>query len=372
MCPSACSNGRKIASSRWASMPMPVSLTTNSSISPARRAGEILELVVSDTGIGIDAQRLEAIFRPFEQADGHTARSYGGTGLGLSISRQLAGLLGGTLSVESRTGDGSRFTVTLPIEETDEHLRSARAFAMDDVEMPPSARVLLAEDHDVNRMLVSDMLERCGQFVSIAEDGLQAIERVRAAHGTRDAFDLVLMDVQMPGCDGYAATRAIREGGIGPDELPIVALTANAFAEDVAEARDAGMQGHLAKPLQFEELVVTLKRMLPGAQEPMLVATPAPTGSAASPSPHSPALLERWEARRSEAIDAVNAALASGDFGDVDITALARTVHKLAGSAGMFGEDELGARASAFERALKGSADREECVELAQAMLAAA
>jgi len=348
--------------------------------------GEQITVAVKDTGIGISADRLDRIFNPFEQGENDTARRYGGTGLGLSISRQLAELLGGFLDASSSPGIGTCFTLTLPLVEV-----SHGMFAEDEPDLtepellPQAARILLAEDHDINRLLVTSMLERCNQKVSIAHDGNEAIEMILDSYLKEEPYDLVLMDVQMPGCDGYAATRAIRAEGIRADVLPIIALTANAFPEDIAAARDAGMQAHLSKPLSFSQLVPALQRWLPTKiveEEGQLFTEPrtdteghanvhefdATAGKAA----HSPALFERWQERRSEAIEAVDAAVREGRLTGIEGDELARLVHKLAGTAGMFGEEELGDRAAAFERALRSEVDAEIRVQLAMDLLKAA
>ena len=227
---------------------------------------------VTDSGIGISPLQLETIFLPFTQGEASTARRYGGTGLGLSISRQLAGLLGGRIEVESTPGVGSRFALVLPATLAPPvsppllpELPLALGRAGDDAPgagLAP-ARILLVEDHDINRLLVTEMLERCGQEVDVAHDGNEGIAMVIDAVMRARPYDLVLMDVQMPDCDGLAATRAIRAEGIGPGLLPIIALTANAYPEDVAAARAAGMQAHLAKPVVFAQLARALQRWLP-------------------------------------------------------------------------------------------------------------
>jgi CheY-like chemotaxis protein/HPt (histidine-containing phosphotransfer) domain-containing protein len=293
-------------------------------------------------------------------------------------------------------------------------------------DLPQSSRILLVEDHDVNRLLGTEMLERCGQEVSIAQDGNEAIAMVIDSMVRAKPFDLVFMDIQMPGCDGYAATRAIRGEGIEAETLPIIALTANAFPEDIAAAREAGMQGHLAKPLVFADLARTLQRWLPTriieapativggqaadetrrdedaggaaagsdpvteaarAQRDGEAATSPPNGDMAnapmSPAPfippqsHSPALLARWNARRTEAIEAVRAALEDGVLAENGGTAeardeLARLVHKLAGTAAMFGEAKLGEQAAAFEHALRMKLPADARETLAFALLAMA
>ena len=337
-----------------------------------RTDGEQFSVAVTDTGIGISKSRLGSIFQPFTQAEGDTTRRFGGTGLGLTISRQLAELLGGYIEVESDPGRGSRFTLTLPamraVPASYERLQP-EPICLEDLQH--DSRILLAEDHDVNRLLVSEMLERCGQRVVVAHDGTEAIAMVIDGEVRGKPFDLVLMDIQMPGCDGYAATRAIRAGGIGPDELPIIALTANAFPEDIIAARKAGMQAHLTKPLAFAELARALQRWLPtriveeasGSEGGMHEGRIGPgerdrtAADAAPPRIHSPALVTKWRERRNEAIEAVREAVCNGGLADRNggnkREPLAQLVHKLAGTAAMFGEAELGERASAFEQALR-------------------
>ncbi|MEZ5681611.1 MAG: ATP-binding protein [Erythrobacter sp.] len=336
------------------------------------REGDKLAFSVEDSGIGIDAARMEVIFDPFVQAEGDTTRRYGGTGLGLSISRQLAQLLGGSLSVDSMPGIGSRFSLRIPIVEPEELPACDEGDSAADPPAPPRGRVLLAEDHDVNRMLVTAMLEELGQEVALAPDGVAAIDAVFAAQPEGALFDLVLMDIQMPGCDGYAASRTIRAGGITADDMPIVALTANAYPEDIAAALDAGMQAHLAKPLVFEDLAAALARWLPVRIVEDNREEPRAEPQHQSRPPQSADIGERWARRRSEAIEAVSQAVRIGAMDGEAIEELARTVHKLAGTAGMFGEEELGARAAALERALRSGVESEVRKRLAEELLQAA
>lgn len=340
---------------------------------------------VRDTGIGISPTRLDKIFRPFTQGDSGTSQRFGGTGLGLSISRQLAELLGGRIEVESVAGVGSTFTLTLPATIIEE-CRPTPAIAdpPSPADLPPEARILLVEDHDVNRLLVTEMLERCGQSVAIAHDGNEAISMVMDSVLRERPFDLVLMDVQMPDCDGYEATRAIRQEGIGPETLPIVALTANAFPEDVAQARAAGMQAHLAKPIVFADLAKALQRWLPTR----IVEAPMDRDVAPGASVHpedsntdsgSTKLHTRWLARRSEAVEAIRRGLANGLVGNTnkrrardrsERDELLSMIHKLAGSAASFGEAGLGEQATALEEAMSKEEPGDRCEALAFALLA--
>lgn len=221
-------------------------------------AGAGYRFTVADTGIGIPPEAQARIFEAFAQADGSTSRRYGGTGLGLAISRQLAELMQGRLTLESKPGDGSAFHLELPMTATDAPIELTESAP--DLPRFRNTRVLVAEDNPVNRKLTRLMLENLGVEVIEAEDGRAAWERVR-----QEALDLVLMDCHMPELDGLQATRAIRawEGDQGMTRLPIVALTANAMPGFEASCRQAGMDGYLLKPMREESLARTLSHWLP-------------------------------------------------------------------------------------------------------------
>ncbi|MED5373796.1 MAG: response regulator [Myxococcota bacterium] len=213
--------------------------------------GQDLRLQVRDTGIGISPQAQTHIFTAFKQADSTTTRRFGGTGLGLSISQRLAVFLSGQLRVESEVGVGSTFILDLPITRVDGPQISTTLDAVEDT--LTGMRVLVAEDNPVNQMVITRLLEREGVTVQTADDGQQAIDAWKD-----NAPDAILMDCQMPVCDGYEATRQIRALG---GTLPIVALTANSMPGDRARCIEAGMDEHLGKPIDTGLLARTLRKI---------------------------------------------------------------------------------------------------------------
>jgi len=215
------------------------------------RAGDqaTVAFAVRDTGIGIDPAQQTAIFEAFTQADETVTRRFGGTGLGLTISHRLVHLLGGQLTLTSRPGHGSEFTFELTLEVAAAPV-PAVAVGDEHADTPP-LNVLVVEDNPVNRRVVTALLAKWGHRFAEAEDGHQAIARWQEG-----GFDVILMDVQMPGLDGLSATRAIRarEAEQGCPPIPVIALTAHAFAEDQARCRAAGMDAYLCKPLDAAQL----------------------------------------------------------------------------------------------------------------------
>jgi len=221
-----------------------------------------LEWSVSDTGIGMSQDALARLFQPFAQADASISRRFGGTGLGLSICHQLIEQMGGSIQVSSRPGQGTTFRIELPLEY-------ATSFDTDESSLPDwesfrGMRLLVAEDNPVNQLVIGQYLSNLGIVYDIADNGAQAIELL-----CERQYHLVLMDCLMPVMDGYEATMRIRSGNSGVlwSAIPIVALTANAFKEDREKSLAAGMDAHVSKPIQFEELAQLILRFSPSRQE---------------------------------------------------------------------------------------------------------
>ena len=213
----------------------------------------LLRISVSDTGIGIPADTVPRLFQAFEQADNSTTRRYGGTGLGLAITRKLARMMGGDTGVDSTPGVGSTFWLTVRLRTGKETGPQATAAAPDFAERElglhhAGKRILLVEDEPINREIASALLADAGLIIDTAENGQQAL-----AAAQRQGYELILMDVQMPLMNGLDATRAIRRLANYRD-TPILAMTANAFAEDRRECLDAGMNDFIPKPVRPEEL----------------------------------------------------------------------------------------------------------------------
>ncbi len=225
-----------------------------------RQTGQNVKLsfAVKDTGIGIEADKLPLLFASFSQVDSSTTRRFGGTGLGLAISQQLIRLMNGDIWVESEAGQGSCFffEVELGIARGETPAEEKEAIGPRSL-VPGHNRILLVEDNEVNQQVALAQLKRMGAVVTIADNGREALESI-----AENTFDLVFMDIQMPEMDGYTAARAIRQL---PDhvDLPVVAMTAHAMAEDRNRCLAAGMNAHITKPLLVEDLRAVLGRFLP-------------------------------------------------------------------------------------------------------------
>jgi CheY-like chemotaxis protein/HPt (histidine-containing phosphotransfer) domain-containing protein len=342
-----------------------------------RRAanGSMLRIEVSDTGAGIPVDQRQRLFNDFERLDNEATRAAEGSGLGLALSARLAILMGGRLGHDDNPGGGSVFWLELPLNTAaTSHADLGTACNGRDADSLPMLplHVLLVDDVLMNRDIGEAFLRAAGHEVTCAERGAEAV----AAAASTD-FDVVLMDVRMPEMDGLEATRRIRalEGARG--KVPIVALTAHAFSEQVKDCRKAGMNSHLAKPFQMEALLAAVSRAVADKQRPdagsgpdctteIQPADPAPVGS-------EKAILNRGAFERTSAFLTPQAVagfmgtiaergrMLVHDLREPDAISrngdeLAHKAHALAGSAGMFGFERLVAKGRSFEQAVKSGA----------------
>jgi CheY-like chemotaxis protein len=222
------------------------------------RPGDSLVIAVTDSGIGIAPDQLDAIFDRFVQADSSTTRRYGGSGLGLAITRELVELMGGEITVSSWPGAGSTFHVILPLARAASEAPAASP-SDSDREALPNLRVLAAEDNEVNRLVLRTLLEQVGITPTLVGNGEEALEA-----WSTSAWDLVLMDIQMPVMDGLTATREIRrmEREAGMWSTPIIALTANVMQHQVRGYLAAGVDAVVGKPIQIAELLAAMDSLL--------------------------------------------------------------------------------------------------------------
>jgi hypothetical protein len=326
-----------------------------------------MEWRVTDSGIGIPPDQVGRLFTDFAQADVSINRRFGGTGLGLAISRRIVEQMGGTIDVSSEPGAGAtfRFSLTMPCSDKVVSDRRTDRIGADDLKAAIVAlgrplRVLIAEDDATNRMVVVKMLQEFAVQTRIATDGVQAVQAASEAE-----YDLVLMDVRMPEMDGLAATRAIRARGGAFASLPIIALTANAFAEDVKLCRDAGMSDFLAKPLRKPAMVAAILRAI---RRLTLPAAPVPASTATSRPLDRTALAQLTEAIGEDGVRETFASFAQETEQRLalfrqfregqDRQAIEIEAHALKGSAGTLGGAEVSDIARLIEhRAASISAD---------------
>jgi signal transduction histidine kinase/DNA-binding NarL/FixJ family response regulator len=309
---------------------------------------------VADEGIGIDPDQADRLFSPFTQGDASFSRRFGGTGLGLAISKSLAELMGGQVGLRPRPGGGSLFWFTARVEEADP--TSLPPVVPADAETPAwtslaDRRVLLVDDNELNRLVSRELLETVGLVVDVAEDGAQAVTRLEQAED--GAYDLVLMDMMMPVMDGLEATRRLRANPRFA-ALPIVAMTANAGPEDALRCQTAGMNAHLAKPIDEAVLWRALARLLPAA-----AGTAAGNPALFDPAPlrelRDMTTAERFDALLAQLMDDCEARgarvceLALGG----DLASLPQEVHDLIGNAGNAGLDRLVALGQSLRQALR-------------------
>ncbi len=325
---------------------------------------------ITDTGIGMTPAQIQRLFQPFTQADSSTTRKFGGTGLGLTISRTLARLMGGDVTVQSALNVGSTFRFTCALPAMDSEVEDPRSLdaqlnatslldqarSTGTAKITNGARLLLAEDGPDNRALLSRLLSRAGFELTLVEDGQAALDAVEAA-GV-DAFDIVLMDMQMPRLDGYAATRGLRTLGF---TRPIIALTANAMPSEPARCAEAGCDDYLSKPIDRHRFFSTLSRHLGEAPVTLSrstsadVAQPPRDGLLQSRYVDDPEMGELIAEFVSRLPDAVREMRELAETNDA--AGLRRKVHQMRGAAGSYGYPQITDVASVVESALaKGPA----------------
>ncbi|MCU7373730.1 CHASE2 domain-containing protein [Paucibacter sp. O1-1] len=331
-------------------------------LSARREPDGQLVIAVRDTGIGIAPSKHELIFQPFSQADGSVTRFFGGTGLGLSISRSLVQMMGGRIWLDSEPGRGSTFFIALPLPAAAAPEPGAALTTSAPLAEAPPQHILLCEDNEVNVMVIEAMLQPHGHHITLAENGALGLQRLR-----EQAFDLVLMDVQMPGMDGHSATRELRrmEAEQGWPRTPVIALTAHAFGSDALRSLEAGCDDHLTKPISQAELLQALARHGRPAERP----PPGPRRAMAVESPQLGSLDERRLSHARVFLGAWRSSWALARAGG-DLQQCLRLVADLAELARALDADELARAARALGQVLPG--DEAALLDAAQARVEAA
>ncbi|MDR0435019.1 MAG: response regulator, partial [Gracilibacteraceae bacterium] len=237
-----------------------IEFTARQTKPPDAEGAVVLEFCVRDTGIGMSAEQQEKLFQAFQQGDSSISARYGGTGLGLTISKRIVDLLGGNISVSSALNAGAAFTVTLPVQVRDEKEYSEEDPLADEEPDFAGKTLLLAEDVEINREIVLTLLAPSGIRIIEAENGSEAVKKFERF---ADEIDIILMDIKMPLMNGFDATVAIRASGLPKAGIvPIIALTANVFQDDIDHARAVGMNDHLSKPIDISKVFAVMRKYL--------------------------------------------------------------------------------------------------------------
>jgi signal transduction histidine kinase/CheY-like chemotaxis protein len=349
-----------------------------------------VNFAVSDTGIGINLEQQEQLFEAFSQADNTITRQYGGTGLGLAISQQLTRLMGGEIKLKTQPGVGSTFSFSLTLDISDERVpiadRETAEKLGEELDLAPiqGARILLVDDSDINLQVASELLRQASLQVDLAHDGREAVTMLNEST-SETAYDCVLMDVQMPVMDGYSATEQIRAQERFKN-LPVLAMTANAMPQDRARAKEAGMDDHIPKPIDPQELYRKLLTWIEPAERDVVVPSSGEVEASAIKLPdalpgielaegmarvggNAKLLLKLLQDLRREYAGVAQDMQGKLDTGRLDEAA--QLAHKLRGIANNLGATDVGLRAEQIELGLKsdGAIPAESVPALGAAMV---
>ena len=336
-------------------------------LSPEDAAGPMIEFHVIDSGLGMNAEQVASLFRPFTQVDTSFTRRFGGTGLGLAISKRITDLMGGEIRVKSSPGVGSTFTVRVPtgplngvalVDLPAESLvpqGGAPKLAAPTTEARLTCRILLVEDGPDNQRLMVFVLKRAGAEVDVAENGRVGVEKALAARAEHRPYDVILMDMQMPVLDGYGATRLLRQQGY---TQPIIALTAHAMAGDRDKCVEAGCDDYTTKPINRQALFELIKKHAPHVAittAPPPPCKPAPLVSELAGDPDLADLVSAFVSELPARIEAIQKALTVQEGKQLRVLA-----HQLKGAAGGYGFPTITEAAKALELSVKSQAGLDE------------
>jgi CheY-like chemotaxis protein len=331
-----------------------------------------VNFAVSDTGIGISEEQQEQLFEAFSQADNTITRQYGGTGLGLAIARQLTRMMGGEIKLETKPGKGSTFSFSLTLDISDEPVpiadRETVKAPEEELDLAPiqGAKILLVDDSDINLQVAGELLRQARLQVDLAHDGREAVAMLNEST-SETAYDCVLMDVQMPVMDGYTATEQIRAQERFKN-LPVLAMTANAMPQDRARAKEAGMNDHIPKPIDPQDLYRKLLTWIEPAERDVVVPSSGEVEASAIKLPdalpgielregmvrvggNAKLLLKLLQDLRREYAGVARDIQGKLDTGRLDEAA--QLAHKLRGIANNLGATDVGLRAEQIELGLK-------------------